>query len=853
MNWRLACAIGIIGAAGSSAFATGPDVIVGDIPDVSNYGLSGGSYAWAIGTTSCNLGDQPLAWVSGTNQHPVISQNIYRLYGGRFEQIGQAWLKHGFCALQGTVCSACTPGGDCSALFPGCSDPYSSGLNGSQSGLGPKSEVNAATGYFPYPWINNGTNTNATLFKRLQATSADVDAATYPNALYFVSSMYVQPQDASNNNDNNNESYRRITLTAGSMALAGTTQRTSPGIFAWRDHGGGVGIPDGSVNLVAVDVPSDGRYWVGSKATDLGGGNWRYEYAIQNLNSDRSGQVFSIPLPAGAVASNVGFHDVAYHSGEPYVGTDWTPTVTASSVSWACQTQAQNANANALRWDTIYNFRFDCNVPPAGVAATLGLFKTGSPTSVSANVAGPSPDGAQHPINDDCALAIPISEGAIAFSTVGASTDGPDECLEAGYTQIDSDIWYVLSAPCTATMTVNTCGSGFDTKVAVYSGANCPGVTSAIACNDDSAACGSGSLQSSVSFAATAGNIYLIRVGGYQGATGAGTLTIAGCAPQPPANDACGNAIWIAAGVPLNGTTTLATNDGTANCGASTASPDVWYRYRPTANATITAETCGSTSSYDTVLSSYTGTCGALAQIACNDDTSGCGLLSRITWAGTAGVTYYIRVSGYSGASGNFRLSVTGGGGVVPPANDDCSARAGIGLGATNFSTAGASTDGISHAACGQIYNDIWYNFPAQATGTLTISTCGQVNFDTKIAVYSDNGCTNYDARLLACNDNACGSAAEVSIPVVAAQNYTIRLGGATTATGSGSVTLSMAAPCPGDLNGDGVVDLADLTTLLSHFGTASGATAGDGDMDGDGDVDLADLTALLSQFGTTC
>jgi hypothetical protein len=59
------------------------------------------------------------------------------------------------------------------------------------------------------------------------------------------------------------------------------------------------------------------------------------------------------------------------------------------------------------------------------------------------------------------------------------------------------------------------------------------------------------------------------------------------------------------------------------------------------------------------------------------------------------------------------------------------------------------------------------------------------------------------------------------------------------------------AAPCPGDLNNDGVVDLSDLATLLAHFGAAGGPA--DGDIDGNGVVDLADLAALLGNFGTTC
>lgn len=61
------------------------------------------------------------------------------------------------------------------------------------------------------------------------------------------------------------------------------------------------------------------------------------------------------------------------------------------------------------------------------------------------------------------------------------------------------------------------------------------------------------------------------------------------------------------------------------------------------------------------------------------------------------------------------------------------------------------------------------------------------------------------------------------------------------------------ASTCPGDIEGDGDVDLQDLALLLAHFGTASGAQHGDGDTDSDGDVDLQDLANLLADFGGTC
>ena len=54
----------------------------------------------------------------------------------------------------------------------------------------------------------------------------------------------------------------------------------------------------------------------------------------------------------------------------------------------------------------------------------------------------------------------------------------------------------------------------------------------------------------------------------------------------------------------------------------------------------------------------------------------------------------------------------------------------------------------------------------------------------------------------------------------------------------------------PGDLDADGAVNLADLSTLLAHYG-AAGASYADGDIDADGQVTLLDLSALLSVFGS--
>ena len=68
------------------------------------------------------------------------------------------------------------------------------------------------------------------------------------------------------------------------------------------------------------------------------------------MNSDRGAGSFSIPIPAGVTVTNIGFHDVDYHSGEPYSPTDWAATIDGGTLTWATDDHSVNPNANALRW-----------------------------------------------------------------------------------------------------------------------------------------------------------------------------------------------------------------------------------------------------------------------------------------------------------------------------------------------------------------------------------------------------------------------------------------------------------------------------------------------------------------------
>ena len=391
----LAVLLAAIDGSAQTEAAVGPDVTVFDFTDIHSYGVSGSFAAYSLGTNACNRGDAPLNWCdqgsgcapgAGLNDHPVIAQNLYRLRAGRFEQIGMSWLKHGFASLNGSDAACAGAAGEScqnppagqNQLGVGCIDPYLAITNGSRP-LGRRSEVNATTGDYPFPI--SVVPSPQVYDQRIKVLTTDVDSASNIGALYWMEAQYVAPDDALAGNGLNNASHRQVTVGAAptySLTMAGTFFERHPAINAWK-------MQDPSVTLVNVDVPGPvtERFHVGRKVTNLGGGVWHYEYAVHNLNSDRSARAFEVELPVTTNFTNVGFKDVDSHSGEPYSTIDWSVFSSGGLLSWATDTFAADPNANALRFGTMYNFWFDANQPPArAVVHRIELFKTGDPDSV---------------------------------------------------------------------------------------------------------------------------------------------------------------------------------------------------------------------------------------------------------------------------------------------------------------------------------------------------------------------------------------------------------------------------------------------------------------------------------------
>lgn len=235
-------------------------------------------------------------------------------------------------------------------------------------------------------------------------------------------------------------------------------------------------------------------------------------------------------------------------------------------------------------------------------------------------------------------------------------------------------------------------------------------------------------------------------------------------------NDDCENAIPVSLGT-IEGSLDGATNDEDADCGSSSASPDVWYRFLAQNDGTLNVSTCGTNDlggqdlGIDTVLSVYSGCPGDLTTLlGCNDDAlgtectgtdSGLGRDSALSQPMTAGDEVWIRVSNFNnGATGPFVLNLD-----FARTNTLCADAVLVpGTGSVTGSLLGATQDGTSTCDGGGAGSvDTWYRYIPAADGTLNINTCGTFDLPgpaqgmaTLLSVFDACG-----GAELACNDDS--------------------------------------------------------------------------------------------------
>lgn len=221
-----------------------------------------------------------------------------------------------------------------------------------------------------------------------------------------------------------------------------------------------------------------------------------------------------------------------------------------------------------------------------------------------------------------------------------------------------------------ATYRLSNCGAGVDTQMTIR---NIGGAV--VGYNDDGGPACTGT-AASIDFIPPATGDYRIQVNEFNCATtpsfnetGDITVTLLSAPPPSLTNDAPCNAIPLTVNsgcIFSTYTNSGATNSGIANPGCAFYSGgDVWFSVVVdfTGEVTIDTQTAGV---LDSGMALYSGGCGSLTLIECDDDDSANGLMSMITLTGrTPGETLYIRFWEYGNNNqGTFGICATS---PIPP------------------------------------------------------------------------------------------------------------------------------------------------------------------------------------------
>ncbi|MCX6275139.1 MAG: T9SS type A sorting domain-containing protein [Bacteroidetes bacterium] len=312
-----------------------------------------------------------------------------------------------------------------------------------------------------------------------------------------------------------------------------------------------------------------------------------------------------------------------------------------------------------------------------------------------------------------------------------------------------------------------------------------------------------------------AGNTYYIVIdydsGGFTPCLTGWDMTISGVAPPVLTYDNCATPQLFAAtvgascvgAVDFNNNCATPSAAGTVplpGCGSFTdgVTPDVWFTFNSlSANPhQINVDLGTAPSAQDMAMAIYTGACGGLTLVSCDDNSNGTMPSLTITPPG-AGTTYYVRLWSNNGTKpGNFRICAIQG---CTPTNDLCTGAIALTVGAPIQGDNGCSTgtgepsSGVAPACwtAGSL-NTVWYSFVATNT-QMRIRTRLLTMFDSQIALYSlPTGCGGAFTMLF-CNDNApasCGFATNRNSEITATgltigTTYYVRVDGTAANTGT--------------------------------------------------------------------
>ncbi len=346
---------------------------------------AGGRIALSFSAKLRNTGTSAVLWKrsiepdgppENVGEHPFLALHVFRILDGGIKQIGRSDVKHAFfSANTGCPCA----GGQ--IIYPNCEDTYGSSTNSNRTYLAPREEVTAGSG----AWSRLGSHFDATPVDDFRDHGGNSEHDDFEHRLivaesdlqtggdYFVEAWYIISGDVdlfnSMGHDEVSPSF------AGSSWSFATLGELVPGSIL-DEFVDPVAPPPGSANGV-LDT-GEGRLQLAVSTTDLGGGDFHYEFALMNYDFDRQIRSFSVPLLPGLSVSNVDSTD-----GDGDAGNDWAATVTASAISW------QAPEGNEMDWGRLYSFGFDVDAGPVVTTVGLGVLEPGTPSTLSFGTLGP--------------------------------------------------------------------------------------------------------------------------------------------------------------------------------------------------------------------------------------------------------------------------------------------------------------------------------------------------------------------------------------------------------------------------------------------------------------------------------
>lgn len=456
------------------------------------------------------------------------------------------------------------------------------------------------------------------------------------------------------------------------------------------------------------------------------------------------------------------------------------------------------------------------------------------------------------PPNDACATPATITPvvgssctGAINYSvscaTPSAAGAYPNPGCAGFVDGATGDVWFTMTSvsnnPHSISIQPGSTGtSATDLGMAVYTG-NC-GLMTLVSCDDNSA----GSNMPALTIVPpAAGTVYYIRV--WSNSAGSpGTFRICAISGCTPTNDLCSGATPLVLGVSATYQTNVcASGTGAsdltqASCWDAGSLNTVWYTV--VASSTSIKIRTRLRSLSDSQIAVYSGACGGLVQIGCNDNftlcTSGGGRNSDVTVTGlTPGNTYYIRVDGRNAATGTFDIMAIDGSASFPPIPDqDCEMATAICAATTTIADPGYTGSGnvcdLQGGTClaSTEASGVWYSFSTTATAP------GQT---LQWTVTPNNGTSDYDFQLWEVTGVSNPCALITSNPTSGTFPFRSCNYSAVGTTGmnivAGTTSTSQANAVSGGWNS--AFNLTNGATqqfilLVSHFGNfAGGSTAG--------------------------